>query len=76
MLCVSLDGRGAWGTIGTCLCIAESLHCSSETITTLLIGYTPIQNVFSVKKKKNEIQGSKIPEAEIGDGITKNLKPG
>ena len=32
--------------------------------------------MFSVLKKKNEIQGSKIPEAEIGDGITKNLKPG
>ena len=23
----------------TCTCMAESLHCSSETITTLLIGY-------------------------------------
>ena len=29
----------------TCICMAESLHCSPETITTLLIGYTPIQNV-------------------------------
>ena len=26
-----------------------SLHCSPETVTTLLIGYTPIQNVFVVK---------------------------
>ena len=25
--------------LGTCLCIAESLHCSPETITTLLIDY-------------------------------------
>ena len=24
--------------------MAESLHCSPEMITTLLIGYTPIQN--------------------------------
>ena len=39
MLCVSLDGRGTWGRMGTYLCMAESLHCSSETITTLLIGY-------------------------------------
>ena len=28
----------------TCMCTAESLHCSSETITTLLISDTPIQN--------------------------------
>ena len=31
--------------------VAESLHCSLETITTLLIGYTPTQNVFGVLKK-------------------------
>ena len=28
----------------TCICMAESLCSSSETITTLLICYTPIQN--------------------------------
>jgi len=27
-----------------CICMAESLCCPRETITTLLIGYTPIQN--------------------------------
>ena len=27
-----------------CMCIAELLRCSPETITTLLISYTPIQN--------------------------------
>ena len=27
-----------------CLSMAESLRCSPETITTLLTGYTPIQN--------------------------------
>ena len=32
--------------------MAEPLHCSSETITILLIGYTTIQNVFGVKKNK------------------------
>ena len=31
-------------------CTADSLHGSPETITTLLIGYTPIQNVFGVKQ--------------------------
>ena len=44
MLCVSLDERGVWGRMDTCVSVTESLHGSSETITTLLKGYTPIQN--------------------------------
>ena len=50
MICATLDGRRGWRRIDTCM--AESLHCSLEIITTLLIGYTPIQNVFGVKKIK------------------------
>ena len=37
----------------TCIRVAESLHCSPETVTVLLIGYTPIQNK---KLKKNETE--------------------
>ena len=49
MLCASLDGRGAWGRMETCICMAEFLHCSPETIT-LLIGYTQIQDKkFKIK---------------------------
>ena len=43
---------GVWGRMDTCVCRAESLCCPPETITTLLIGYTPVQNVFGVKKLK------------------------
>ena len=50
MLRGSLDGRGVWERMDTCICMAESLCCSPETLTTLLIGYTPIQNK---KLKKN-----------------------
>ena len=49
MLCGSQDGRGVWGEMDTCICIAESLHCSHETVTILLIDYTQAQN----KKLKN-----------------------
>ena len=42
VLCGSLDGRGVWGRMDTCICMAESLWCSPETIPTMLIGYTPI----------------------------------
>ena len=38
----SLDGRGVWGRMDTCVCIAESLCCPPEITTTLLISYIPI----------------------------------
>ena len=44
MLYGNLDGRGVWGRMDTCICMADSLHCSPETITTLLISYTTIHN--------------------------------
>ena len=40
----SPGGRGIWGRMDTCICMAEPLLFSPETITTLLIGYTPKQN--------------------------------
>ena len=37
MLCDSPDGKGVWGVMDTNICMAESLHCSPESITTLLV---------------------------------------
>ena len=42
--CVAAWVRGELGRTDTCLCMAESLCCPHETITTLLFGFTPIQN--------------------------------
>ena len=54
MLCGSLDGKGVCGRMDTCLCVVESLHCRLETVTTLLISYTLIQNKkFKIIMKKN-----------------------
>ena len=50
VLC-GLDGKGVWRRMDTYICIAESFHYSLESITTLLIGYTPIKNK-KLKKKK------------------------
>ena len=50
-LCGSLDWRGVWGRMDTCICMAESLYCLSETITILLISYTPIK-IKSFKKER------------------------
>ena len=38
-LCGSLDGRGVRRGMDTCIYMAESLHCSPKTVTTLFIGY-------------------------------------
>ena len=42
----SLHWRGVWERMDTCIhgCMAECLYCSPETITTLLISYTPTKN--------------------------------
>ena len=53
MLCANLDGsesRGKW------ICMTESLCCLAETITTLLIGHTAIQNEKFNKKEKKIIK--------------------
>ena len=34
-----LDSRGVWGRMDTCICMAETLCCPPETITTLLTGH-------------------------------------
>ena len=52
MLYGSQDGRGVWGRMDTCMCIAVSFCYSPETITTLLIGYPPIQNKTFLKINK------------------------
>ena len=56
VLHAGLDGAGLKG-IETCIHTAETmqvkLHCSADTATTLLIGYTPIQN------KKCNVWGKK-----------------
>ena len=33
MLCGSLDGKGVWRTMDTCICMAESFCCPPETVT-------------------------------------------
>ena len=38
MVCGSLDGRGVWGRMDTCIWMAQSLCCPPEALTTLLIG--------------------------------------
>ena len=60
-----LDGKGVWGRMDTCMCMAESFCCVPETITMLLTDYTQIQNKKLEKKERkpnntNCLKGSSI----------------
>ena len=50
MLWGSLDGRGVWGRMDTCICMAESLPRSPETVIALLIG------VYGVAQSQTQLK--------------------
>ena len=52
MLCGRLDGRKIYRRMYTCVRMTESLCYSPETISTLLISHTPMQNIKLKKKKR------------------------
>ena len=53
MLCGNLDGRGVGGEMDTCICMTESLRYLPETVITLLISYSLIQNKKFKRIKKS-----------------------
>ena len=64
---VTVDGKGLWGRMDTCICMAESLRCSPEMSTILLVDCMPVQNHFVVKKKKKNLkkQGNEIKRNSV-----------
>ena len=57
--------EGSLGRMDTCIRMAESLRCSPETTTTLLIGYISIQNErFKVFKKRGGVSLS-LPDSDL-----------
>ena len=71
MLCGSLDGGDVWRKLDIGIRMPESLPCSPEATTTLLIGYGPIQNL---KFKKKEEKGKAPSQAALGQA--KQIFPG
>ena len=55
MLPGSLDGMGVWGRMDICIGMAETCCCPPGTITTLLISYTSIQNIYFLKSQKKKV---------------------
>ena len=56
-LCGSLEGREVWERMDVCTCMAESLRCLPESITTMLIGSTLMKNkkFKRLEKKKKKL---------------------
>ena len=71
MLCGSLDGRGEWGRRDSSICMTEFLCCPPETVITLSISYTPIQNK---KFKKNEAAAFLIALCSPGEMAAELLR--
>jgi len=66
VLCGSLDGKGIWGRMDLSICMAESLCCPLETITTLLIGYAAAAKLLQscptlCDPKDGSLPGSPVP---------------
>ena len=77
---VGLDGRWVWGRMGTCTWMAKSLCYSSETITTLLISYTPIYSWRKSGQKRHELRvfsrkGLLLPAAAAAVAKSRQLCP-
>ena len=73
MFCASLDGRGVWGRMDTCICMAESLLCLHETITTLITSYIPL---YPNTRASQVVLMVKNPPASAGDIETWVRSPG
>ena len=56
VLCGSLDRKGVWGRMYTCIRLAELLCCAPETAPALLTSHAPVQN----KKVKNSSSGRSV----------------
>ena len=69
LLCCSLDGRGVWGKIDICIYMAEFLHCSPETITTLLISC--IWAFLMAQQVKNPSAMQETQETWVRDQVGK-----
>ena len=64
--------EGSWGRRDTLISMAESLHCWLDSITTLLIGHTPIQNrkFFKIKILRVTKEEDSIEKYEIIKVVT------
>ena len=66
VLCGKLDGRGVWGRINACVCMAKSLCCSPETITMLLVSSTSMPSELPRKPHWRQKEKRETEEEMVG----------
>ena len=64
-----------WGRMDTYICMNESLHSSSKTITTLLIGYAWIQNKKFFKRKQSIVKKQTNKQKRLRVKVENTPKP-
>ena len=68
--------EGSLGRMDTCISMADSLRCSPEVTTTLLISYTPTPNKkVYIKKKKRRSRGSHRHKPAKKEGVSSHSIP-
>ena len=71
MLCGSLDGRGIWGRMDTCICMAESLRCSPKTMISVQFS----RSVMSPSLQPHGLQQARPPCPSPTPGAYSNSCP-
>jgi len=66
----SLDGGGVWGRMDTCICAAETLHSSPETITAVFVNWLYSDTKLKVFEKKSNAGLSKGKTRNFVDGVS------
>ena len=66
VLCGSLNRRGVWGRMNTCIHTAESLCCPPETITTLNLYTHYTRFPWQLSCKESHLQMQEIQVLSLG----------
>ena len=73
-----MQDASVWGEMGTCTCMAESLHFSPEIITTLLVNWISVQfssSVMSDSLQPHESQHARPPCPSPTPGVYSDSRP-
>ena len=69
----SLVGREVWGRVDTCICMAESLCCSLETITTLFVNWLyPNTKLKTIFKNNLKVKDQCVTKEHVAEKLARS----
>ena len=69
----SLVGREVWGRVDTCICMAESLCCSLETITTLFVNWLyPSTKLKTIFKNNLKVKDQCVTKKHVAEKLARS----